>query len=114
MSNQFFTGKILTTISIVVFVVLLILLIVFAVNALLLIFGAILFAVFLRGLADLLAEKTGLGKGLSLATPLVAVVMVLVKMLYVEDVLGEEIKTPDDEWKNSNESGNLNAETQRR
>ena len=54
------------------------------------------------------------GQGLILATPLVAVVMVLVKILYVEDVLGEEIKTPDDEWKNSNESGNLNAETQRR
>ncbi|MDQ4122925.1 MAG: AI-2E family transporter [Acidobacteriota bacterium] len=67
MANQFFTGKILTTITIVVFVVLLILLVVFAVNALLLIFGAILFAVFLRGLTDLLAEKTGLGKGLSLA-----------------------------------------------
>ena len=67
MANQFFTGKVLTTVSIVVFVVLLILLVVFAINALLLIFGAILFAVFLRGLADLLAEKTGLGKGLSLA-----------------------------------------------
>jgi predicted PurR-regulated permease PerM len=54
------------------------------------------------------------GQGLILTTPLVAVVMVLVKILYVEDVLGEEITTPDDEWKNSNESGNLNAETQRR
>lgn len=66
-ANQFFTRKVFTTVAIVVFAVLLILLAIFATNALLLIFGAILFAVFLRGLADLLAERTGLGKGLSLA-----------------------------------------------
>jgi predicted PurR-regulated permease PerM len=83
MANQFFTEKVLTTISIVVFVVLLILLVVFAINALLLIFGAILFAVFLRGLADLLAEKTGLGKGLSLAIVGLSLVFVFGGAIYL-------------------------------
>lgn len=83
MANQFFTGKVLTTISIVVFVVLLILLVVFAINALLLIFGAILFAIFLRGLADLLAEKAGLGKGLSLAIVGLSLVFVFGGAIYL-------------------------------
>ena len=83
MANQFFTRKVLTTISIVVFVVLLILLVVFAIDALLLIFGAILFAIFLRGLADLLAEKSGLGKGLSLAIVGVSLVAVFAGSIYL-------------------------------
>ena len=44
----------------------------------------------------------GLGAGalgVVLATPLLAVVMVLVKMLYVEDVLGDDVDTPDDHSK---------------
>jgi len=36
------------------------------------------------------------GLGLVLATPLVAVGMVLVQMLYIEDVLGEDLETPDE------------------
>jgi len=35
--------------------------------------------------------------GIALATPLVAVVLVWVKMLYVEEVLGDRLPTPDDE-----------------
>jgi hypothetical protein len=34
--------------------------------------------------------------GLLLATPLTAATMVLAKMLYVEDTLGDEVDTPDD------------------
>ena len=83
MANQFFTRKVLTTISIVVFVVLLILLVVFAIDALLLIFAAILFAIFLRGLADLLAEKSGLGKGLSLAIVGVSLIAVFAGSIYL-------------------------------
>ncbi|MBC8105849.1 MAG: AI-2E family transporter [Anaerolineae bacterium] len=37
--------------------------------------------------------------GLLLAAPLVAAVMVMVKMLYVEETLGDEIDTPDDKLK---------------
>lgn len=37
--------------------------------------------------------------GLLLATPLMATVLVLVKMLYVEETLGDEIETPDDNLK---------------
>jgi predicted PurR-regulated permease PerM len=37
--------------------------------------------------------------GLLLATPLLAALLVLVKMLYVEDTLGDEIDTPDDHMK---------------
>lgn len=36
------------------------------------------------------------GLGLALAAPLAAAAMVSVKMLYVEDTLGDEVKTPDD------------------
>lgn len=36
------------------------------------------------------------GLGLVLATPLVAVGLVLVQMLYIEDVLGDKMKTPDE------------------
>jgi predicted PurR-regulated permease PerM len=35
--------------------------------------------------------------GLIVATPLMAVIMVLVKMLYVEDVLGDSVDVPMDE-----------------
>ncbi len=35
--------------------------------------------------------------GVVLATPLMAVAMILVKMVYVEEILGEELPTPDDE-----------------
>jgi predicted PurR-regulated permease PerM len=35
--------------------------------------------------------------GVMLAAPLTAAALVLIKMLYVEDVLGDEMKTPDDE-----------------
>jgi predicted PurR-regulated permease PerM len=83
MANQSFTERVLSTIAIVVFIVLLILLVVFAINALLLIFGAILFAIFLRGLADLLAEKTGLGKGLSLAVVGLSLVAVFGGAIYL-------------------------------
>jgi len=37
--------------------------------------------------------------GLMLAWPLAAVVVLGVKMLYVEDVLGDELPTPDDDWR---------------
>jgi predicted PurR-regulated permease PerM len=37
--------------------------------------------------------------GLMLAWPLAAVVVMGVKMLYVEDVLGDELPTPDDDWR---------------
>jgi predicted PurR-regulated permease PerM len=36
------------------------------------------------------------GLGLVLATPLVAVGIVLVQMLYIEDILGERVRTPDE------------------
>ncbi len=39
--------------------------------------------------------------GLMLAWPLAAVVVLGVKMLYVEDVLGDELPTPDDDWRTS-------------
>ena len=39
------------------------------------------------------------GLGLLLAAPLVAAVMVMVKMLYVEETLGDQIHTPEDEIK---------------
>lgn len=35
--------------------------------------------------------------GIVFATPLMAVVMILVKMIYVEEILGQELPTPDDE-----------------
>jgi predicted PurR-regulated permease PerM len=37
--------------------------------------------------------------GLMLAWPLAAVVVMGVKLLYVEDVLGDELPTPDDDWR---------------
>ncbi|HEV2292983.1 MAG TPA: AI-2E family transporter [Tepidisphaeraceae bacterium] len=37
--------------------------------------------------------------GLMFAWPLAAVVVLGVKMLYVEDVLGDELPTPDDDWR---------------
>jgi predicted PurR-regulated permease PerM len=37
------------------------------------------------------------GLGLLLATPLTAVALVMTKMLYVEDILGDRISTPDKE-----------------
>jgi predicted PurR-regulated permease PerM len=41
------------------------------------------------------------GLGLVLATPLVAAGMVLVQMLYIEDVLGDDIETPDEKQETS-------------
>lgn len=69
--------------AIVVFVILLILLIVFAVDALLLAFASILLAVFLRGLADWLHERTNIGKGFSLAIVGVSLVIFLVGSIYL-------------------------------
>jgi predicted PurR-regulated permease PerM len=83
MADQLFSEKVWRTTAIVLFVVLLVLLVVFAIDALLIVFAAILFAVFLRGLADLLGDKTGLGKGLSLAIVGVALLTVLSGSIYL-------------------------------
>lgn len=36
--------------------------------------------------------------GFLLATPLMAAIMIAVKMIYIQDVLGEDVFTPDEEW----------------
>ena len=38
------------------------------------------------------------GLGLVLASPLLAIILVLVKMVYIEDVLGDSVETPDEEF----------------
>jgi predicted PurR-regulated permease PerM len=48
------------------------------------------------------------GLGLILATPLAAVVFVLVRMLYIEDTLGEAVVKPSEEGKKENENEESN------
>jgi predicted PurR-regulated permease PerM len=38
------------------------------------------------------------GLGLVLASPLLAIILVLVKMVYIEDVLGDTVETPEEEF----------------
>ena len=66
MQEHSYARKVFTVVGIVAIVALVILLVIWAIDALLLIFAAILFAVFLRGLADWLNERTNIGKGISL------------------------------------------------
>lgn len=76
MENKVFTNRVFTTVAIVVAVVLMILLVIYAVDALMLAFAGILLAVFFRGLADWLAERTGLGKSLSFAIVVLSLLIV--------------------------------------
>ncbi|HZH33426.1 MAG TPA: AI-2E family transporter [Pyrinomonadaceae bacterium] len=93
MANPIFTQKILTTTAIVVFVVLAILLVVYAVDALLLVFAAILLAVFFRGMADWLSDHTGLGQRLSFAIVIITTLLTLgVSLYFLEQSIVEQVR----------------------
>lgn len=82
MENKSFTQKVFTTVGIVVAIVLAILLVIYAVDELLLAFAGILLAVFFRGLADWLAERTGLGRGLSFVAVILTLLIVFGVAIY--------------------------------
>jgi predicted PurR-regulated permease PerM len=62
-SNQQFVKRVLITVSLVLALILLLVLVYFTIDVLLLIFAAVLLAIFLRGLADLLNRYTRLSEG---------------------------------------------------
>ncbi|HXH14274.1 MAG TPA: hypothetical protein VNP04_31500 [Alphaproteobacteria bacterium] len=101
-------------VAIIIAVLALLLVLWYTIDVLVLVFSGILLAVFLRGLSDIVSQYTPLvqertismppaliltaqlvmgvllgGMGVILATPIVAVMMVLVHTLYVEDTLGD-------------------------
>ena len=61
-----FTKKVLVVVGIVILAVLLVLAVIYVFDVILLLFGAILMAIFLRGLADLVNRYTKLSEGLSI------------------------------------------------
>lgn len=104
----------LPVVAIIIAVLALLLVLWYTIDVLVLVFSGILLAVFLRGLSDIVSQYTPLvqertismppaliltaqlvmgvllgGMGVILATPIVAVMMVLVHTLYVEDTLGD-------------------------
>lgn len=83
MLNPFLTSNIIRATMIVVFLVVLILLVVFAINALMLAFASLLFAIFLRGLADWLHERTNISKNISLAAVGITLLLFLVGSVYL-------------------------------
>lgn len=83
MINPFLTSNVIRTVAIAAFVVLMILLFVFAIDALMLAFASVLFAIFLRGLADWLNERTNIGGGLSLAVVGIGLLAFLVGAIYL-------------------------------
>lgn len=64
-SDKSFAHKVLLTIGLVCLTVLLLILVYFTFDVLLLIFGAALLAIFLRGLADVVCRYTGISEGLA-------------------------------------------------
>jgi predicted PurR-regulated permease PerM len=83
MINPFLTSNVIRTVAIAAFVVLVILLFVFAIDGLMLAFASVLLAVFLRGLADWLSERTNIGKGFSLAIVGISLLTFLVGAVYL-------------------------------
>jgi predicted PurR-regulated permease PerM len=71
-----FTEKMLIAVGVILAAILLILFIYYTIDVILLLFGAILLAIFLRGLADLLNRYTKLSEGLSVL--LVSLLLVLI------------------------------------
>ncbi len=61
-----FTKKVLITVGVVILAILLVLAIIYIFDVILLLFGAILLAIFLRGLADLVNRYTKLSEGVSI------------------------------------------------
>ena len=77
-TDQGFTRKVFVVVGIVALVVVFLALVYFTFDVLLLIFGAVLLAVFIRGLADLLAKYTPIPESLSVLTVTLLLVLLLV------------------------------------
>jgi predicted PurR-regulated permease PerM len=79
--NQRFIKRVLITVIIVILTILLVLALIYVFDVILLLFGAVLLAIFLRGLADLVNRYTRLSEGLSVL--LVSVLLVLILALAI-------------------------------
>lgn len=75
--NQTFVERVLIVIGVVLAAVLLIVLVYFTIDVLLLIFAAVLLAIFLRGLADLVNRYTRLSEGLSILLVTILLVAII-------------------------------------
>ncbi|MDQ3062667.1 MAG: AI-2E family transporter [Acidobacteriota bacterium] len=96
--NQFFAKRVLINISLVMLVLLLIVLLIYVFDVILLLFGAILLAIFLHGLANIVRRYLRLSEGLSvlLVSALVVAVLALSVWLLAPSV-SEQIKLLRDE-----------------
>src|SRR5215204_3078956 len=91
--DQTFAGRVLITIGLVIFTVLLLVLFYFTFDVILLIFGAALLAIFLRGLAKLLGRFVHIGEGrlvLIVSVLLVAILAGAVALLAPD--VGEQMR----------------------
>ncbi len=77
MNKDTYSHKVLYTVGVVVLVIALILLFVEAVEVMLLIFAGILLAVFLRGIASFVAERTNISPGVSLVIVLLTIIILI-------------------------------------
>ena len=76
--DQTFGGRVLITIGLVVFTILVVLLVYFTFDVILLVFAAVLLAIFLRGLAELLGRFVHLSEGWRVM--IVSVVLVAINL----------------------------------
>jgi predicted PurR-regulated permease PerM len=74
--NQPFVTRLLIIVGVILAAILLIVLVYFTIDVLLLVFGAVLLAIFLRGLSDLVNRYTRLSEGLSVA--LVSILLIAI------------------------------------
>ncbi|MEP6900646.1 MAG: hypothetical protein ABJA66_02785 [Actinomycetota bacterium] len=75
-SNQQFVRRVFIVVGVVLAVILVVLLIYYTIDVLLLVFGAVLLAIFLRGLADLINRYTKISEGA--AVLLVSLLLLLI------------------------------------
>jgi predicted PurR-regulated permease PerM len=87
-----FTQKVLVTIAVILAVVLVTVFVYFAIDVVLLFFGAVLLAIFLRGLADLVNRYTRLSEGMSvLVVSFLLLVVVIGGIFLLAPSVGEQI-----------------------
>lgn len=92
-SNQQFVNRILITVSLVLALILLLVLVYFTIDVLLLIFAAVLLAIFLRGLADLVNRYTRISEGLSvLLVSFLLVVIIAGAIALLAPSVAEQVK----------------------
>lgn len=92
-SEETFTKKVLITVSIVVLAVLLIVALLYVFDVIVLLFAAILLAIFLRGLADLLNQYTKISEGASvLLISFILIVIVTGAIFLLAPSVTEQVK----------------------